>query len=229
MTTAIDEVVGTLQQLRLPHMRRHAPEVLATAKPNVGSPPKLSGLPRRGARRSAGIVDQHPPQSRRVPYRQNVRHLGRDRDIDPATHPAVVGDTRVDRPSREPVVCGPSGTGKSHLLEALGHAAVNNGAHISWFCLEALGALVRRHGADDTMGRAIKRIMRADLICIDDIGLLPVTTDTAEALYRVVDTAYEKRSIGPVQRIAVRPRGFAFYAGGRDPRLPTTCGSAESR
>ncbi len=37
--------------------------------------------------------------------------------------------------------------------------------------------------------------MRADLICIDDIGLLPVTNDTAEALYRVVDAAYEKRSI----------------------------------
>ena len=32
-------------------------------------------------------------------------------------------------------------------------------------------------------------------ICIDDIGLLPVTTETAEALYRVVDAAYEKRSI----------------------------------
>lgn len=39
------------------------------------------------------------------------------------------------------------------------------------------------------------KIMRADLICIDDIGLLPVTNDTAEALYRVVDAAYEKRSI----------------------------------
>jgi DNA replication protein DnaC len=38
--------------------------------------------------------------------------------------------------------------------------------------------------------------MRADLICIDDIGLLPVSNDTAEALYRVVDAAYEKRSIG---------------------------------
>lgn len=33
--------------------------------------------------------------------------------------------------------------------------------------------------------------MRADLICIDDIGLLPVSTDTAEALYRVVDAAYK--------------------------------------
>ena len=36
--------------------------------------------------------------------------------------------------------------------------------------------------------------MRADVTVIDDIGLLPVAADTAEALYRVVDAAYEKRS-----------------------------------
>jgi hypothetical protein len=38
--------------------------------------------------------------------------------------------------------------------------------------------------------------MRADLICLDGIGLVPVSNDTAEALYRVVDAADEKRSIG---------------------------------
>jgi hypothetical protein len=93
------------------------------------------------------------------------------------------------------VVCGPSGTGKSHFLEALGHAAIDRGHHVSWFNLEALGAILRRHRADDTTGRAIKRIMRADVIVIDDIGLLPAAAETAEALYRVVDAAYEKRSI----------------------------------
>jgi DNA replication protein DnaC len=30
---------------------------------------------------------------------------------------------------------------------------------------------------------------------IDDIGMLPVAADAAEALFRVVDAAYEKRSI----------------------------------
>jgi hypothetical protein len=40
--------------------------------------------------------------------------------------------------------------------------------------------------------------MRADLICIDHIGLLPITTDTAGALYRVVDTPYEEHSIARV-------------------------------
>jgi len=115
------------------------------------------------------------------------------------------------------VVCGPSGTGKSHLLEALGHAAINNGAHVHWFSLETLGGLIHRHRADDTMNRAIRKIMRADLICIDDIGLLPVSTDTAEALYRVVDTAYEKRSIALSSNL--HPAGF-------DELMPKTIANA---
>ena len=35
------------------------------------------------------------------------------------------------------VVCGPSGTGKTFLLEALGQAAVEAGKHVAWFTLEA--------------------------------------------------------------------------------------------
>ena len=93
------------------------------------------------------------------------------------------------------VVCGPSGTGKTHFCEALGLTAVDAGHKMSWFSLEHLGALVRRHSADDTTTKAIRRIMRVNVIVIDDIGLLPVTADTAEALYRVVDAAYEKRSM----------------------------------
>jgi hypothetical protein len=115
------------------------------------------------------------------------------------------------------VVCGPSGTGKTHFLEALGHAAIDRGAHVSWFSLEALGAIIRRHRADDTTGRAIKRIMRADVIVIDDIGLLPVAGETAEALYRVVDAAYEKRSIALSSNL--HPAGF-------DELMPKTIANA---
>ena len=115
------------------------------------------------------------------------------------------------------VVCGPSGTGKTHFCEALGQAAVDAGHKITWFSLEHLAALVRRHSADDTAAKAIRRIMRADVIVIDDIGLLPVTTDTAEALYRVVDAAYEKRSIALSSNL--HPAGF-------DELMPKTIANA---
>lgn len=55
--------------------------------------------------------------------------------------------------------------------------------------------LMRRHRADDSINKAIRKLIRADLIVIDDIGLLPVSVDAAEAMFRVIDAAYEKRSI----------------------------------
>ena len=53
---------------------------------------------------------------------------------------------------------------------------------------------------------AVGRLIRADLIVIDDIGMLPVASDAAEALFRVVDAAYEKRSIALTSNI--HPAGF---------------------
>jgi hypothetical protein len=81
----------------------------------------------------------------------------------------------------------------------------------------ALGALVRRHRADDSTSRAIKRIMRAELIVIDDIGLLPVASETAEALYRVVDAAYERRALAISSNL--HPSGF-------DELMPKTIANA---
>ena len=47
---------------------------------------------------------------------------------------------------------------------------------------------------------------RADLIVIDDVGLLPVAADAAEAFYRIIDAAYERRSIAVTSNI--HPSGF---------------------
>jgi len=61
--------------------------------------------------------------------------------------------------------------------------------------LEDLGVLLRRHRADDTVTKATARVLRADLVVVDDIGLLPDAQDAAEGRYRLVDAAYEKRSV----------------------------------
>jgi hypothetical protein len=70
-------------------------------------------------------------------------------------------------------ICGPSGTGTSHFVEALGQQAIDQGMTVAWFSIEDLGALVRRHRADDTVAKAIKRITSVDLVAVDDIGMLP--------------------------------------------------------
>ncbi len=52
---------------------------------------------------------------------------------------------------------------------------------------------------------------------IDDIGMLPVAPDAAEALFRIVDAAYEKRSIALTSNI--HPAGF-------DELMPKTLAAA---
>ena len=115
------------------------------------------------------------------------------------------------------IVCGPAGPGKTCLLEALGQQAVEAGLHVAWFSLESLGVLVRRHRADDTVTKAITRILRSDLVMVDDIGLLAVGADAAEGLYRLVDAAYEKRSIAISSNL--HPAGF-------DELMPKTLATA---
>jgi DNA replication protein DnaC len=76
--------------------------------------------------------------------------------------------------------------------------------------------LIRAHRADDSVTKAIGRILRADLV-LDDIGLLPVGPDAAEGLYRLVDAAYEKRSVAVSSNL--HPSGF-------DELMPKTLATA---
>jgi len=191
-----EDLEALLRRLRLPHIRRHAPEVVATAKAQRWEPVEVlralfaeeaSGRERSALatrRAAAGFPTgktfeawQPAVSSIPLPTQQALRTLewiGRRENL---------------------VVCGPSGTGKTFLLEALGHLAVEAGLKVAWFTLEDLGLLLRRHRADDTVTKAITRVLRADLVVVDDIGLLPVSQDAAEGLYRLVDAAYEKRAV----------------------------------
>jgi DNA replication protein DnaC len=116
------------------------------------------------------------------------------------------------------VLVGPSGTGKSHFAEAIAHAAIDRDLRVSWFTLESLTATIARSRIDASTGKVVERIVRSELVVVDDIGLLPAGADEAEALYRLVDAAYEKRSLiltsnlHPARFDSIFPKGLATAA-----------------
>jgi len=59
------------------------------------------------------------------------------------------------------------GTGKSHFVEALAHAAIEADLRVAWFTLETLAAAVGRAKADGSVARTVARICRSDLIVVD--------------------------------------------------------------
>jgi DNA replication protein DnaC len=212
------ELDQLLRRLRLPYVRRAAPEVLATANSQrwehaevlrvllaeeaAGRDKATVAIRRRSSGLPAGkTFDAWEPTKSAIPK---------------ATQHALRTLEWVDR-AEVLVVCGPSGTGKSHYIEALGHLAIDNGKSVAWHTPETLAALLRRHRADDSITKAISKLIRSDLILIDDVGLLPVSPDAAEALFRVVDAAYEKRSIALSSNI--HPSGF-------DELMPKTLATA---
>jgi DNA replication protein DnaC len=154
--------------MRLPHMRRAAPEVLATAKAQRRDPAEvvraLLAEEVTGRDRSALAT-----RRARAAFPTGKTFGARDDHLSSIPAPTQAALRTLEWIGRHEnlVVCGPSGTGKTFLLEALGQAAVETGKHVAWFTLEQLGVLIRRHRADDSVTRAISRILRADLVVVD--------------------------------------------------------------
>jgi DNA replication protein DnaC len=213
-----EDVHALLRRLRMPHTRLAAPEVLATARAQRWEPVEVL---RALFQAEVTGRDRSALATRRAragfPTGKTFQAWKPDAcSIPPPTQQALRTLEWVHR-KENLVVCGPSGTGKTFLLEALGQQAVEQGLHVAWFTLEDLGGLIRRHRADDTVSKAISRVLRADLVVVDDIGLLAVAPDAAEGLYRLVDAAYEKRSVAISSNL--HPAGF-------DELMPKTLATA---
>ena len=67
-----------------------------------------------------------------------------------------------------------AGTGKSHILIALGHAAVEAGKRVRYFtAAELVGETLYRGLADNSVGKVIEQILRADAVIVDELRLRP--------------------------------------------------------
>src|SRR3984893_10083317 len=91
---------------------------------------------------------------------------------------------------------GPAGTGKSHLLVALGYAAVQAGHRVRYFAAADLVEILYRGLADNSVGRVIDSVLRADLVLLDELGFAPLDSTGGQLLFRFGAAAYARRSLG---------------------------------
>jgi hypothetical protein len=108
----------------------------------------------------------------------------------------------------------------SQFVEALAHKVIDAGMRVAWFTLESLTATVGRVAVDGTVAKTIVRIARAELIVVDDIGMLPTGQAAGEVFYRLVDAAYERRSVAVTSNI--HPRASKRSCPGPLRRPPST-------
>ena len=137
-----------------------------------------------------------PHESRRVRGDQDPGGVRPGRVLGPQATFAYLASLEWITARENLCLVGPAGTGKSHLLVALGVAAVAAGHKVRYFTAAELTETLYRGLADNSVGRVIDTLLRNELILIDEVGFAPLDDTGAQLLFRVVAAAYERRALG---------------------------------
>ncbi|MEU8347990.1 IS21-like element helper ATPase IstB [Spirillospora sp. NPDC048832] len=186
-----------LRRLKLSAVRRLAPELLVTARTQRWRPEELlrTLIDAELAARDASNT-RNRMKTAAFPVLKTIEEF----DVAASSIPAATFDYLASlewvRAAENYCAVGPAGTGKSHTLIAFGVAAVQAGHKVRYFTAADLVETLYRGLADNSVGRVIDTVLRADLVIIDEVGFAPLDDTGAQLLFRFVAAAYERRALG---------------------------------
>lgn len=221
--TLAPDLVAGLRRLKLAAMRQLAPELLVTAKTQRWAPEELL---RTLVDAEIAARDASNARTRLKAAAFPVTKTLDDFDVTASSIPKATFDYLASlewlRAPENVCLIGPAGTGKSHILVALGHAAVDAGHRVRYLTAAELVETLYRGLADNSVGRVIEQLLRAELVIIDELGFAPLDDTAAQLLFRFVAAAYERRALGIASH-------WPFDAWGRFLPEHTTAGSLLDR
>ena len=191
-----ETVLALTHALSMPHARRNLDDFLETALIQKWSPTQVleafltteaDGRAAIGLKRRLGILG--------IPENKTFDTFDTTQSSIPAPTINFLEALTWIKNKENLVIAGPSGTGKTHLIQALAHKCVTQGGKAKWMTMTNISEMVTSYQIDNTLSKQVKRLVNTDLLIIDDIGLLPVTDAGAQGLYRIIEAAYEKTSI----------------------------------
>lgn len=102
---------------------------------------------------------------------------------------------------------GPPGLGKTHLSIAIGLKAIQAGYTVCFERVANLIKLLKTADIQRSAGFRVNRILKSDLILIDEIGYTPIERKEANLFFNLISELYEKASV-----IITSNKGFDEWA-----------------
>jgi len=90
---------------------------------------------------------------------------------------------------------GPTGTGKTHLAKALAHAACRKLFAVGFWSFHQLFADLAVADLHNRLHLMMKKLLRLDLLVVDDFGFKSIDQQSAERFYAIVDGRFGQKSI----------------------------------
>ena len=92
------------------------------------------------------------------------------------------------------ILTGASGVGKSYLAQALGHQACLMGLKTQYFITARLFNRLKLAKVDGTYNKELKKLMKLDLLILDDFGLTPLDKKQQMDLMEIMEDRHAKSS-----------------------------------
>ena len=108
------------------------------------------------------------------------------------------------------VLMGPTATGKSHLLTALGYTACERGYSLRYTRVVDMINHLTTAQINGSLGKALKVYVRPTLLLLDELGYLPIDKRGADLWFQVVAARYESGSIVLTTNRTFREWGALF-------------------
>jgi DNA replication protein DnaC len=107
------------------------------------------------------------------------------------------------------VLIGGPGTGKTHIATALGIQAIeHHRLRVRFFSTVELVNALEQEKAQGKAGQIAERLVRSDLVILDELGYLPFSASGGALLFHLLSKLYERTSVAITTNLS-----FSEWAG----------------
>ena len=192
-----EQIVDNLKQLHMPTMRRSYEEVAVHARADSWSYEqyllelsKLECEVRRQNRIARNLRISKLPTTKTFDNFDKTRLSSRV-----ATHLNVLADGSFLRKPENILAFGNPGSGKTHLLCAIGHALIEQGKRVLFITCSQLVQELLIAKKELELTKKLNKISKFDAVILDDLGYVQQSREEMEVLFTFIADRYEQGSL----------------------------------